>query len=324
MADPTTSNILLAVPTRGSDVGTWDLPINGDMTALDGILGGNATISLSAATTLALSVPSTGTVSAGAGPNQSQNAVVKFTGTLVGNAVIQLTLPRRYVFDNQCTVGTSYIQIAPASGTGTAIGLPPGEKTEVAYDGTNVDFVGLGRVGSLLDICGISTTQPWMTACTKLPYLPRDGATYSTAAFPALGAMLGSTFGGNGITTFGVPDTRNRFALPVDVSGQGRVTNAVSGIDGTVVGPAGGSQFLQQHSHTATQVAHSHTTNGTTSVTASNQGSGGLFDFTAGARALINITIDLAQPAITVQNTGTGTSQNMPPVVVFGCGFIKT
>src|SRR5690242_4577031 len=126
MSDPTTSNILLAVPTRGSDSGTWDVPVNGDFTALDGILGGNTTLALSAATTITLSVPATGTVAASAGPNQSQNAVVKFTGTLAGNAVINLTLPRTYIFDNQCTVGTSYIQIAPASGTGTKVGLPPG------------------------------------------------------------------------------------------------------------------------------------------------------------------------------------------------------
>ena len=323
MADPTTSNILLAIPARGSDVGTWDLPVNGDFTALDGILGGNATISLSAATTLALTVPATGTVSAVAGPNQSQNAVIKFTGTLVGNAVIQLTLPRTYIFDNQCTVATSYIQIAPASGTGTAIGLPPGQKTRVAYDGTNVDYVGAPLVGSLMDMV-VSTTQPWMKACTVQPWLPGDGSIQTSSIYPTLGAMLGSTFGGNGITTFGLPDFRNRFSLPVDLSGQGRVTNVVSGIDGTVVGPAGGNQYLQTHTHTATQPAHNHGISNGSVVIGVNQGVGGTKDFVSGSVATVQITTDNAQPTITVQNTGTGSSQNMPPAIVFGCRFIKT
>jgi hypothetical protein len=35
-----------------------------------------------------------------------------------------------------------------ATGTGNVIGLPPGEAVEVYCDGTNMDFVGLDRVGS--------------------------------------------------------------------------------------------------------------------------------------------------------------------------------
>ena len=37
----------------------------------------------------------------------------------------------------------------------------------------------------------------WVTACTIPPYLVKDGATYSTATFPALAQLLGSTYGGN-------------------------------------------------------------------------------------------------------------------------------
>ena len=47
MADPQTGNIGLAIPLRGSDVGTWDIPVNGDFTAIDGMLGGVATVGLS-------------------------------------------------------------------------------------------------------------------------------------------------------------------------------------------------------------------------------------------------------------------------------------
>lgn len=325
MADPTTSNILLSIPVRGTQVGVWDVPVNGDFTALDGILGGNTTITLSVATTLALSVPATGTVAASAGPNQSQNAVVKFTGTLTGNAVINLTLPRVYVFDNQCTVGTSYIQISPASGTGTKVGLPPGQKTRVNFDGTNVDYIGMPLVGSFLDLA-VATTQPWMQACSTSPWLVADGTTYSTSIYPALGNMLGSTFGGNGITTFGVPDVVSRSRISLDIGGvKGRVTNATSGIAGSTMAAAGGDQQMPQHTHTATQALHNHTLSGVSgSALAIDSGSGGTKDFVNGALAPVAVVLNATSPVITVQNTGTGASQNMPPTIVFGLTFIKT
>jgi microcystin-dependent protein len=324
MADPTTSNILLAIPTRGSDSGQWDTPVNGDFTALDGILGGNVSIALAAATTLLLTVPATGSVSPTAGPNQSQNALIKFSGTLTGNAVIQVTLPRIYTFDTTAlTVATSYVQVAPASGTGTAVGLPPGEVTRVSYDGTNVKLVGLGRVGSYLDLA-VATTQPWMSACTGgLPYIPCDGATYTASVYPALGNMLGSTFGGNGITTFGLPDFRNRFALPIDTSGQGRVTTGGSGVDGTTLGANGGSQLLQQHNHTVTEpnagAGHAHGITPFPTFAA-----GGSWVSAAGNNSGSGTSTNNATTGISINNAGTGSSQNMPPVVVFGCRFIKT
>jgi microcystin-dependent protein len=44
-------------------------------------------------------------------------------------------------------------------------------------------------------------------------YVLGDGSVYNIATFPQLGAYLGSTYGGNGTTTFGVPDlvTTHRF-----------------------------------------------------------------------------------------------------------------
>ncbi len=315
MPDPTTSNVLLAIPTRGSDSGVWDTPVNGDFTALDGMLGGQATLSLSSATTLALSLPATGTVSAAAGPNQSQNACIKLTGNLSGTTTLQVTMPRRYLFDTTgLTVGTSVVVVAPATGTGNAVGLPPGELTMVWFDGTNCTLLGLGRVGSYLDVA-VATTEPWMRACTVMPYLPCDGATYTTSLFPALGSKLGSTFGGNGITTFAVPDARNRFSLPIDQSGQGRVTSAGSGVDGTSLGATGGSQFMQQHNHGLTDPGHSHTF-----ATVNQYGPGGQNAYVSTGTS----RTDTATTGITVNNAGTGTSQNIPPTLVSGCRFIKT
>lgn len=314
---------MLLAPLRGSNVGVWDVPVNADWTALDGILGGNATISLSAATTLALSVPATGSVTPGAGPNQSQNNIIVFSGTLTGNCIIQLTLPRSYAFDNQCTVGTSYIQIAPSSGTGTAVGLPPGEVSQVIYDGTNIKIVGLGRVGSYLDLA-VSTTPPWMNAFSKAPFLITDGSTYSTNIYPALGAMLGSTFGGNGITTFGTPDLRSRARISIDTNGpgsfSGRITAAISGINGTTLGAAGGSESLQAH-------LHQNTASGTVNIT-NVLLTNGLLDISVGAGGKLDPTTATTNPsvAVTMTNatTGAGNSQNVQPTFVSGLTFIKT
>lgn len=317
MTDPTSSNILLAEPTRGSDSGTWDVPLNLNASAIDGLFGGQTTISLSAGTSFALGAPATGVVSPTAGPNQSWNAVIALTGTMLGNSSIALTLPHKYVFDTTgLTTGTFFVQIRPASGTGASLGLPPGEKTEIWYDGTNCDYVGLGRVGSYLDLA-VTTTPIWMLGAAKQPYLPCDAAIYSTSIYPVLSNMLGSTFGGNGITTFGVPDSRNRFALPIDLAGTNRVTSAGSGIDGTSLGAAGGSQLMQQHLHTTNDPGHDHPL-----ALGSDSASSGTLQRSSNNSNILSS--GLATTNITINNAGTGTFQNMPPMIVFGCRFIKT
>jgi hypothetical protein len=176
MPDPNTPNIALSVPIRGSDVGTWDVPVNGNMSALDGILGGAVNISLSVATTITLSAPS-GSITPSAGPNQQQNALIRFSGTQTGNAVILFSLPRIYIIDNQCLPSAFYVQCAPSAGTGTAIGVAPGKKTHIFYDGTNVDFVSPPDPGTAIDLHGATAVPAWMTACTRQYALVKDGLT---------------------------------------------------------------------------------------------------------------------------------------------------
>jgi microcystin-dependent protein len=324
MADPTTSNILLSIPTRGSDVGTWDLAVNGNSNALDGKFGGVTTIPVSASTTLLLTVPSTGSVSAGAGPSQSQNAVIVFTGALTGgNSVVQFTLPGFYIVNNQCVVGTAFIQLAPASGTGNRIGAPPGRMCHVVFDGINMNYVNMPEVGSFMDMA-VSAVPTWISGCTVLPWLVNDGSVLNINNYTALGNLLGSTFGGNGVTTFGVPDLRARYRIPLDNQGSqgaaGRVTSAVSGINGTTIGAAGGSQALQAHTHGITDPGHSHTMAQFLAFTPTQNpqltyasGGGGGAGFTANATTNISVA-----------TTGSGASGAIPPGLVFGMSFIKT
>lgn len=332
MPDPTTSNKLLLAPTRGSDSGTWDLPVNADWTALDGMLGGVTTIPLSSATTLLLTVPATGVVAATAGPNQSQNAMLSFSGTLTGTATIQFTMPGQYVINNRCTVGAFCVTLSPSSGTGNSIGAPPGQKVNVFYDGASMDFVDMPVSGSFLDMA-VAATPAWMAACSVSPWLICDGSVYTSSIFPALNAILGSTFGGNGITTFGVPDLRARYRIPLDNQGSqgaaGRITTAISGINGTTIGSAGGSQNLQAHIHTTTitDPGHAHGPSQGSSVmvapavTPTAQVGAGAGPLASGVALTGVATTNIS---VAVNTAGVGSSGSIPPGLVFGITFIKT
>ena len=257
---PTTTNKQFIIPNTGDLPGAWGTAaLNPDFVALDGILGGFATLALSSATTITLSV-ATGSITPGPGPYQSQNALLRFSGTLLGTATIQFSMPGFYIVENLCTVGAFCVALAPSAGTGNTIGAPPGQKVHIFYDGTSVDYVNMPMVGTRVDIVGITALPSWMQACTVRPYLIRDGSIYTASVYPQLAVLLGSTFGGNGITTFGVPDSRNRIDLPVDTGTSARVTAAISGINGTTMGAAGGSQSMQAHTHTAnvTDPGHNH------------------------------------------------------------------
>ncbi len=176
------------------------------MSALDGMFGGFTSLSFSVATTIALTLPASGALTPGAGPVQSQNACIGLSGTLSGNVVIQVAMPGRYVFDNRCLVGTNYVQVAPASGPGNAIGLPPGKKQSVFFDGVNVDFIDLGpEIGAVetVFIRNVTATMPtWIGACTIPPFIninkasepgPTGSSSFSSVTYPALFNLLGTT-----------------------------------------------------------------------------------------------------------------------------------
>lgn len=283
------------------------------------MFGGVLNLSLGAATTVTLSLPS-GSIAVGAGPVQSQNALIRFTGTLTGNAVFTLGMPGRYIFHNACTVGTNYIQIA-SSGAGNACGLPPGQKVTLFHDGTNIDFVDTMPVGAPLDLHGATSMPAWMTACTVLPYLIKDGTTYNISTYPALGALLGSTYGGNGVTTFAVPDERARMRIGLDTGSTGRLTPSVS-VDGTVLGSAGGDQNPQAHRHTVTlnDPGHRHDFTGVAFQNAGGAGS----SFFLVSQVTTHTDSTTTNISVSLATTFTGLWGNVPPAIVSHLALIKT
>lgn len=94
-----------------------------------------------------------------------------------------------------------------------------------------------GAAGTILTSAGPSDTPVWaaspampvggviMWALDTLPsgWLWCRGGSFNIADYPALGALLGTTYGGDGALTFGVPDLRGR--APVG-SGTGDASDA--------------------------------------------------------------------------------------------------
>lgn len=331
---PYTVNQYLNTPNTGDLPGAWGTTaVNANMSALDGKLGGFVTISLSSATTQTLSVPAgaaTG-LTPGAGPTQSQNALIKFTGTLTGNNTVNLTMPGYYIVENACASADVYfVKLSPATAGGASICAPPGEKVWVYFNGTDVSYVNLERVGAAVDLHTYTTTVPvWISNCTIRPYLVKDGSTYSTSAYTALAMLLGSTFGGNGVTTFGVPDERARARIAVDLSvagatsGRITATTAGAGVPGNVLGTSGGSQLMQQHTHSATDGGHTHGLLGGSQNIANSFGSTTYFGPMGTGTTSLGTTAT-GTASVTIANTGTGSSGNMMPFIISFLPLIKT
>ena len=166
--------------------------------------------------------------------------------------------------------------------------------------------------GAVLDFAGPANQVPngWLLCF---------GQAVSRTTYARLFAVIGTTFGaGDGSTTFNLPDCQGRVAIGKDdMSGTpaGRITAAGAGINGTILGAAGGDQFSQQHTHAAsvTDPGHVHSyqdagaLEGAPPQANANTNTGGTSN-TGSANTGISVTIS---------NYGTGQSGNVQPGIVF-------
>lgn len=307
MADPTTVNIALAVPLHGSNVDTWDVPLNADFTAIDGFFGGVQTVSVSN-TPVTLTSP-TGTVTPSAGPSQSQNAVLVFTGTLTANVQVTLPLPGPIIVTNLTT--GAFVLNFRAAGVGEIIAVDQGISQRIYNDGTNVRFVDLPPIGSYLDIAQ-STVPAWITTCTKPPFLLCNGSTFSAVTYPYLNTKLG----GNTL-----PDLRgvSRYTLN---QGTSRLTTAGSGLDGDTLFSIKSTQSRTLLTANLPAYTPSGTiTNGLISIShnaaAANGSSTGGGGFLCGGS---NASISASQASSTF--TGTPQGGTSTPIGLIGTGVI--
>jgi len=222
MPDPTTTNLVLAVPVRGADSGTWDTPVNGDMQIIDACAGNVTAISVS-------------NVNVTLSTSQSQVSIIRLSGTVTGAITITLgAIIKSWIIENNTANNGFAMLFRGSTGTGNAIMPPPGS-CQIYWDGTNVSFINLGpRIGNYEDFA-TQTVPLWISSCTIAPFLNCDGTTYNTSTYPLLAGILNSNV---------LPDLRGRARFAID-GNQSRITSAVSGIDGNSRFAFGGNQSVQ-------------------------------------------------------------------------------
>lgn len=198
----------------------------------------------------------------------------------------------------------------------------------------SITWLGMTPTGTVESFAGSSAPTGWL-----LCHGQSLNAT-SNPQYADLWGVLGTTYGGSGITAFNLPDLRGRSVAGKDDMGgsaANRITNAASGITGTSLGANGGAQThtmssTEMPSHTHTQNAHTHRVYTSNRIDTnaigfyynsadgwgfgSPGGSGGSAYYVtrdrqdAGAQLIENSTP-------TNQNTGGGGAhQNMPPTII--------
>jgi microcystin-dependent protein len=171
--------------------------------------------------------------------------------------------------------------------------------------------------GALMPYAGSSAPSGWLLC---------DGQAVSRTSYAALFAVIGAGFGGgDGSTTFNLPDLRGRAVFGLDNMGgsaAGRITGAGSGISGTTLGAVGGDEHMQAHGHSASvsDPGHVHSLPlydaGGANGQVANAANGDFFATTTVAAAATGI-------GISIGNAGSGGSQNMPPAIMLNI-MIKT
>ena len=176
-----------------------------------------------------------------------------------------------------------------------------------------VVWTGMIPVGTVQSFSG-STAPPGWLFCFGQSLNATSNPQYAD-----LWSVLGTTYGGSGVTAFSVPDLRGRAPYGKDNMGgsaASRVTNAASGITGTTLGATGGDQNMHQHNHGVNDSGHSH--GGRTEAYSQASGWSGVNAVRSATSSytLDNQYIATATTGITIQNQGSGSSQNMPPTII--------
>lgn len=214
-------NIQLEEPARGDQVGTWDTPVNNNMTLIDLVVGGRTTIALNNSPVVLASA-------------QFQCKTITFNSTLTGSVAITFptSFTKSYEIYHTCTGSSAFvITLQTTASGGQVVCCPPGEIVEVLNDGTNIRFKNFERVGTYWDYAG-SSVPAWVSGCTVPPYLNCDGTSFSSATYPYLSTILGGTT---------LPDSKGRYRATIN-QGSGRITSSIGGVDGNTALAAGSTQ----------------------------------------------------------------------------------
>jgi microcystin-dependent protein len=170
-------------------------------------------------------------------------------------------------------------------------------------------------IGTVIEYAGTAEPAVVQGVTWVFPY----GQAVSRTTYATLFARLGTAHGvGDGTTTFNLPDRRGRVAVGQDDMGgtsANRITAAVAGFDGDVLGATGGDERLHGHVHavTVTDPGHVHgldVRGGTGAGTAMEDADA------TGAAPTVNTSSSTTGITAAATSTGGGSSQNVQPSIV--------
>lgn len=321
-ATPLATDAPPAIDSSSGSTGAQSLAARGDHTHAHGSLAGGslhspATTSvdgfMSAADKLALDT----LVSAGAAVPASRaintSAPLTGGGTLAGDLTLAITYatdadPGSITLAPQAEVDAQTVPDTAVSPYTLARRSPatlaPTSDDFVYYQDTGTGLekkstifalaAAMGLVGVVQDFAGTAATVPsgWL-----LCY----GQSLNRTTYASLFAVIGTTYGSADGSSFSLPDLRGRVTAGKDDMGgsaASRLTSGGSGITGTTLGNAGGTET---HTLTGAQsgtAAHNHTASGTATTSANSVSVGGS-DATTGGGSNAN-TVSAGGATVTI------------------------
>lgn len=296
----------------GEEIATWGGVENTNTGILDASFGAVTTISLANSNVILSSA-------------QYQSQFLFLSGAIGAN--VSITFPAIgsfYTIINETTGSSAFFITAKTTAAGgRVIGIPYGSMSDIMTDGTNVRFRNLPPAGAYWDYGG-SSTPAWVTGCSVPPYLYCNGTTFSSATYPVLANIMGTT----------LPDFRGRESFGLN-DGTGRITSA-GGLDGNTLFATGGAQqvsfganpaYLPNVEFAVSNDSHVHSI----SHNAYADGNGNVCTFAGGTTPdgnLASISIDAAGVGVGttffVGTGGSGTAFNIiPPTTVVGIRMVR-
>lgn len=296
----------LAQVANSSYIGTWDSPTNANWAAVDAAAGQVSSISLSGGN-LSLTITQMGCSQLTFNSTLTGNTVVTFPVAIPSTAPLTpITGP--YIVYNACTGSSLFtVTLATTVSSGLNIALPPGELVDVVTDGTNFRFKNFGRVGTYMDYAG-SSTPNWITACSVPPYLNCDGTAFSSATYPTLANLIGTT----------LPDSRGRSRFALN-QGTTRLSTG-AGLDGnTLLAGGGGVTTISSQNIPPVPITDPGHVHFTGTVGGAAGGGGGTF-----AQGAFNTATSSALTGITAGSTSPASFNAIPPGYVGGITLIRS
>jgi hypothetical protein len=151
MASTYSTDLKLELMATGENAGTWGTKTNTNLNLIQQAIAGFQAIDVAAAdVTLVMTDASI---------SNARNMVLKFTGTLTANRIVNLpdSIEKFYILQDSTTHSTFTLTFKTVSGTGFT--LDEGKIHAAFSDGTNVTEVALNTLGGELSAGSVTATQ---------------------------------------------------------------------------------------------------------------------------------------------------------------------